>query len=583
MRCGHNRDARSEIPHHIKECVVSDCGCAQLISLRSISHTLVPGVPLLGLARYRADMAALTPAKSVSSYGSVVVSPHDVATAAGLEVLAAGGNAVDAAIATNAVQGVVAPETCGIGGDLFALVHRPGMDKPAFLNSSGRAGSGVSPDRLRAEGHGAMPLYHPAAVTVPGCVDGWGALHERYGRLSFATLLEPAIRYASAGFAASEELAEAFARRAPEFAGQPSARAMYPGGSNPSPGDRIVRTDLAETLRLVATGDRTAFYGGPFGVALTHATGGCITGDDLGVHQADWGEPLGREVFGMSAWTSPPNTQGYLTLASSRIFELAGSPTDPDDPSFWHTLIEAYRASAWERDAIVADPASTDVDPAQLIGDVLLAERAAEIDPTRAGTWPAHGPGSGGTAYVCVVDDDGLAISLIQSNFHGIGVGLGAGDTGVLLHNRGGGFNLRPGHPNELTPGRRPLHTLAPTMWMDGDQLRLVLGTRGGHQQPQLLATVAALYFHAGLNPAETQAQPRWTTSHLEGDRSEIQVEGRMPADVIAVLDAKGHQIIVEDDWPRANGPVSMIELGATGLRTGAADPRVETTSAGAR
>ncbi len=512
-----------------------------------------------------------------------MVSPHELATAAGLEIMAAGGNSVDAAIATNAVQGVVAPETCGIGGDLFALIHRPGLATPTYLNASGRAGSGASAAALREAGHDVMPLFHPAAITVPGCVDGWLALHERYGTRPFADVLEPAIRLAAGGFPASVELADSFTRRADELANVASARAMYPEGRNPVPGARIVRLDLARTLRTVAAGDRAGFYEGEFGAALTEATGGTITATDCSRPLADWMDPLGRHVFGLTAWTSPPNTQGYLTLATARTFELTDPPIDPDNPDFWHLLIEAYRSSSWERDDLVADPDTAPLAPEDLVAEQRLAARAGAIDPASTGVWPAHPRASGGTAYMCAIDDDGLAISLIQSNFHGIGAGIGAGDTGVLLHNRGGGFNLRPGHANELTPGRRPLHTLAPTLWTEGEDLRLLLGTRGGHQQPQLLATAAALHLYAGLEPADAQAYPRWTTEHLDGDRSDVQLEGRVRNVVAAELAERGHIVSIGPDWPAANGPISMIAVRADGLRTAAADPRVDTALAAAR
>ena len=513
-------------------------------------------------------MTSLTPARSVSSFGSVVVSPHDVATTSGLEILAAGGNAVDAAIATNAVQGTVAPETCGVGGDLFALVYGPGMSRPAFLNASGRAGSGASAETLRSEGHSTMPLFHPAAVTVPGCVDGWIALHNEYGRLPFARLIEPAIRLARDGFPASAELAASFTRRSTELAGHPSAAAMYPGGEMPTPGARITRADLAATLTEIATGERAAFYEGRFGRALLEASEARIRPGDLARVQANWDEPLSKDVFGLTAWTSPPNTQGYLTLATTRTFELSGGPNDPADPDFWHVLIEAYRAAAFERDYVLADPAGATISGDELIADERLSDRARRLDRRRAGVWGAHDAASGGTAYMCAIDADGLAISLIQSNFHGLGAGIGAGDTGVLLHNRGGGFNLRAGHPNELVPGRRPLHTLSPTMWTDGGDIRLILGTRGGHQQPQLLATVASLHLHAGLSPADAQAYPRWTTEHLQGDRSQVTVEGRTATSTIDELRARGHSIDVGPDWPGANGPISMIAVDPSGLRT---------------
>ncbi|MGH8927701.1 MAG: gamma-glutamyltransferase, partial [Acidimicrobiia bacterium] len=248
-------------------------------------------------------------------YGAAVVTPHVFATQAAMALIASGANAVDAAIAANATLGVVAPETCGIGGDLFALVHRPGVDRPETLNASGRSGTGADPDRLRAAGHLTMPPFHPQAVTVPGCVDGWEALLARHGSRDLDEILAPAIRLANEGFPASAELSLALTRRS-ELRNETASVGLYPDGNPPYPGDRLGRPGLAATLSAIANGGREAFYLGPSGENIIEATGGVITGEDLEQVQSEWVEPISAVAFGLTGWVVPPNSQGYLTIAS---------------------------------------------------------------------------------------------------------------------------------------------------------------------------------------------------------------------------------------------------------------------------
>lgn len=517
------------------------------------------------------------PVRTARGFRAAAVAPHELSTLAAIEIMEGGGNAVDGVIAANAVQGTVAPETCGIGGDLFALVHRPGMDSPACLNSSGRAGSGADAAALREAGHTRMPVNGAPTVTVPGCVDGWYALSERYGSLPLSEVLRPAIRLAESGFPASRELSMAWTANAARLLTQASAPPMFPEGRPPAIGQRISRPFLAESLRAAATG-RDAFYLDRVGSAIPEATGNLITHEDLTLSQARWVAPLSAELFGRTAWTTPPNSQGYLTLATLSIFEQLDTTRDPEHPDYWHALIEAYRSMAWERDHCLYDP-DTGPDLAMLDPEK-LADRRNRIDPAAAGSWRRPVAAVGGTAYMCAVDGDGMGVSLIQSNFHGIGSGLSAGRTGVWLHNRGAGFNLIPGHPNEWRPGRRPLHTLSPTIWTEGNRLALVLGTRGGHQQPQLLAQVGAHLHHAGLEPGVAQAVPRWTIQDINATASMVSVESRTGTGIVNVLRDRGHQISIdrslEPDW----GPISAIYISPNGLREAVADPRVETTLA---
>lgn len=515
-----------------------------------------------------------------SSFGDIVVTSHELATQSGLEILAAGGNAVDAAIAANATLGVVAPETCGIGGDLFAMVHLPGQLAPRTLNASGWAGSNASSDHLSGS---TIPITDPVSVTVPGCVRGWEYLLAEAGSLPLSSVLAPAIGYAGQGFPVSAELAGALAGRAEQLAPQDASLPLYPDGRPPVVGQWVNRPQLESTLNRIASEGSVAFYEGPVAADISDATQGFLTLDDLTEFVPEWVEPLSLEIFGHHAWTVPPNSQGYLVLAASRIFELTGPPTDPLDPDYAHLAIEAYRSVAASRDLLLSDP-STAAGRESLIGESLLTSIADRIDRTRAGRWPVPNPGPGGTTYLAVVDRSGIGVSLIQSNFHGIGSGIGAGTSGFYLHNRGAGFTLEPGHRNTLTPRRRPAHTLAPTLWTDNSGLSLILGTRGGHQQPQLLTQMAAHLLHAGMSPADAQREPRWTTrSFGPGSPSVLSIESRMPPATLDALRSRGHEVETAEPFMGGWGPVSAIRIHPSGLRIGAGDPRVATASAGVR
>jgi gamma-glutamyltranspeptidase / glutathione hydrolase len=515
----------------------------------------------------------------VEGYGDMVAAPHHLAASAGIETLAHGGSAVDAAIAIDAVLGVVAPETCGIGGDLFALVAEPGGGTPACLNASGPAGSGADPEALRAAGHTRMPDFHPDAVTIPGCVAGWAALHERYGRLGLEDVLRPAIRLATDGFAVSTELADALGRAEEDMAPQASATGLYPGGRAPAVGDRAHRPGLAATLRGLLTSGLGAFYSGRIAEEISAAVDGRIAPEDLESFAPEWVEPVAVDVFGLTGWTIPLNSQGYLSLGTAAVFEML-EPPSPQDPEWTHLLVEAYRALAWQRDDVVSDPTTAELSARALVDPVRLRDAAAEISRDRAGMWPVPRPVPGGTAYMCAIDADGLAISLIQSNFMGIGSRIGAGEAGFFLHNRGAGFDLRAGHPNELHPGRRPLHTLSPSLWTERGAVRALLGTRGGHQQPQLMAQLAVRLFREGDDVARAQAAPRWTTDAIgPGAEPIVAVESRTPPEVVSGLQARGHTVNVSEDLVGGWGPVSAILVGENGRRSGAPDPRVDTTS----
>jgi gamma-glutamyltranspeptidase/glutathione hydrolase len=414
---------------------------------------------------------------------------------------------------------------------------------------------------------------------VPGCVDGWIALNTRFGTLPLPRTLSPAIEAARTGFPVSTELASTLERIRGLVGEQPSAAELYPRGSIPSVGTAITRPSFADTLEGIATEGRAGMYDHDVAAGIIAASDGAITPDDLARDQADWIEPASLDVMGRTGWTIPPNSQGYLTLAALWIFEALDPPDDPNDPVYQHLLIESYRAVAWERAITVADADHAPQGADDLLAPSRLAARAEHIQRDTVTRWPRPQPAPGGTAYMTVLDGDGMGISLIQSNFAGIGSGLSAGSTGVWLHNRGAGFNLLPGHPNEYAPGKRPLHTLSPTLWTVDGHLAMLLGTRGGDQQPQYLAQYAAHHLMGGLCVDDAQAHPRWFMDQpLPGTDSALRVESRMAPGTMEGLRLRGHQIDIAGPHEPGWGPISAIDV--IGPRIGAADPRVSTSAA---
>jgi gamma-glutamyltranspeptidase/glutathione hydrolase len=516
---------------------------------------------------------------------AMVASVDNLATSAAVEVLRRGGSAVDAAITASAVLGVTLPNQCGVGGDLFALVHEPGQE-PAVLTGAGRAGSGASADVLRAAGHRRMPASDIASVTVPACVDGWTLLHERYGRLPLASLLEAAIGYARSGFPARPFLADT-------LTSDKADAARYIEGAAPArgrveAGTVLRRPDLARTLEAIAAGGREAFYGGEFGKALLALGSGQFAAADLETVQAEWTAPLATDVFGVRVWAPAPPSSAYLVSSAAWIGARSGLlPSDPDDPLWAHVLVEAMRHAAVDRPEVLFDGA----DGTALLAQARLGPRAAALRADSAASLE-DSYRRGGTTYLSVVDGDRMAVSFMQSNCMSFGSGIAAGQTGVWLHNRGIGFSLVPGSPAELRPGTRPAHTLSPVLVTSEDnRLRAVLGTRGGDSQPQVVLQLLARMFGAGQDPATALASPRWTLRG-EGDdtsfatwgaqgRVRVAVEADAPSSWGPGLRSRGHRVEDEAAFAHASGHAQVIELEpGTGVLRGAADPRSRSGSA---
>lgn len=496
------------------------------------------------------------------------------ASDAGVRMLASGGNAVDAVLATAAVLAVVAPNTCGMGGDMFALVGT-GEGTPLCLNGSGRAPSGASAERLRSEGHRAMPrLHHPAAVTVPGCVDGWLALHSRLGSINLPEVLGAAHAYAADGFAASADLAGA----APDVATS-AGNTDFPGDLRG--GDTVRRPGSARALEALGSGGRDAFYGGEFGEGLLGLAGGLFSPDDLAAPVADWVEPATVEAWGHRIWTVPPNSQGYLILAAAAVAQDLDLPTDPAEADWAHWLIEAARAVGSFRPAQLSDAA----DVADLLDPAHLADLRRRV---LAGDTPVTPLGAAGdTTYLCAADAN-MTVSLIQSNAMGFGSRLVAGSTGIFLHNRGLGFSLEPGHPACYAPGRRPPHTLSPASvsTLDGRN-RAVLGTMGGDAQPQVVLQMLARLLHCGQTPAEILGAGRWIllgpdsfATWTPGWRPPVALEPHAPPGWAGGLASRGHDVVGLEQNPKLSGHAHLIDVSPDGALSGAAEPRTALAAA---
>jgi gamma-glutamyltranspeptidase/glutathione hydrolase len=442
----------------------------------------------------------------VTDGGGIVCSVDERATAAGVGVLRAGGSAADAAVAANAVLAVTSPHLCGMGGDLWAIVHEPGH-APVVLNASGRAGAGVDAAVLREAGHRLVPFRGDlAAVPVPGCVDGWMALLERFGHIDRATVLAPAIDAAEEGFPASWLLAMgAF------LVDHLGVEDIHAGLQE---GDIVRRPGVAEALRAVVEDGRDGFYSGAFGSGLLALGGGTYTAEDLQRSQADWHDALGLEVFGHHVWTAPPGSQGYLALAILHVAEQLGIPRDDHDPAWLRVLLAAAVVTGEQRPALLHEGA---------LGAELLEPQALSRWVAAARRWPDRGAPvnglDGDTTYLCVRDADGLAVSLIQSQASDFGAHLVEPSTGIFLHNRGVGFSLEAGHPAELAPGRRPPSTLLPMLVTDGrGELVAVTGTMGGDSQPHLMAQHLCRLLHSDLPVEQVLRRPRWVLKR-QGDR----------------------------------------------------------------
>jgi gamma-glutamyltranspeptidase/glutathione hydrolase len=513
----------------------------------------------------------------VRSMGGMVATSQPLATLAGVDVLRAGGDAIDAAVTTAAVLNVVEFVSTGIGGDMFALVWRADEQKLYGLNGSGRAPADATLEAYYARGLSAtdpVPRKGPLSITVPGALHGWQTLLDRWGKRSLANALAPAIHHALDGFPVSELIAANWARNAPLMREYPdTAKAYLYNGQAPTVGQVVQLSALGRSFERIAEHGIDIFYEGEIGQAIAQAVqqeGGFLSIEDLAGHTSTWVDPIFTTYHGHEIYECPPNGQGLAALLALNLaatYNLrAMSAVDAT-----HVLIEAMKLAFADAHRYIADPALVEVPVAELLSPAYTEQRRRLIDMGRAGA-PAPGqlPTGKDTVYLTVVDEQRNAVSFINSNYGGIGSGLVGGETGICLQNRGAGFNLDPEHPNCLAPGKRPYHTIIPAMIMRNGCPLYSFGVMGGPMQPQGHLQVATNLLDMGMDPQEALDAPRFRV--VKG--REVTLEPTFPASVVEALRQRGHEIL-PPDLPGSYGGGQVIHIDPeTGALAGGSDPR---------
>jgi gamma-glutamyltranspeptidase/glutathione hydrolase len=485
-----------------------------------------------------------------------VATSQPLAAQAGLSMLMKGGSAVDAVLATAIALTVLEPTSNGIGSDAFAILWDG--SKLQGLNASGRSPAAWTPGRFK--GLNAMPQRGWDSVTVPGAVAAWVELSGKYGKLPFADLFEPAIKYAAGGYMVSPTIARLWEKQVPELAAIPGfAEAFMPKGRAPLPGESFVFPDQARTLQRIAETRGEAFYKGELAekiVAHAKQYGGAMTLADLAANQVDWVEPVGQHYRGYTLHEIPPNGQGIGALISLGILgniDMAQLPVDSADSL--HVQLEAMKLAFADIYEYVADPASMRVTPAQMLDRTYLESRAKLIDMKKAREPKFGTPPAGGTVYLTAADASGMMVSYIQSNYAGFGSGIVVNGTGISLQNRGYGFVLKPGHANEVGPRKRPFQTIIPAFVTKDGQPVMSFGLMGGSMQAQGHSQVMVRFADYGQNPQAAADAPRWRID--EGLR--FGIEQGVSAEVIAELRRRGHAITQADRWSTDFGRAQLI------------------------
>jgi len=542
--------------------------------------------------------AANTHATRSAVFGrnGMIATSQPLASAAGLKVLQDGGNAIDAAVTAAAVLAVVEPSMTGIGGDLFAIVYDAKTKTLHALNASGRSAYAATPEEYAKRGQTRMPGTGVLSVTVPGVVEGWSELLSKYGTLPLAKAVAPAIGYARNGYAVSEIISGQWKASEKKLAADPVTAATFlPNGHPPQPGEIFANPHLAATLEAVGKGGRDAFYKGPIARAIVadmKTRDGLLDERDFADHKADWVEPISTSYRGYDVYEMPPNTQGFVVLEMLNILEGYDiKAMGHNSPAALHALVEAKRIAFADRAAYLGDPGSV---PPSVLKTLISKEYAAlrrkdissehAADSYKAGVMPGGTPSTpiaealqnftgldrGDTIYMTAADGKGNFVSLIQSLFSDFGSGIVAGDTGILLHNRGSGFNLTAGSPDQIAPHKRPLHTLIPAFVMKDGRPWLSFGVMGGDHQAQGHTQVLLNAIDFGMNVQEAGEAARVTHGN-----NGLLVESNVPESVRAALIQRGHKVTSNANPGGAFGGFQGIMLDPrTGVLMGGSDVR---------
>lgn len=526
---------------------------------------------------------------------AMAATSHPLATQIALDVMKQGGTAVDAAIAANAALGLMEPTGNGIGGDLFAIVWDPKTKKLHGYNGSGRSPKSLTLDWFREHGHTEVPSRGPLPVTVPGAVDGWFALHGRFGKLPMRQILAPTIRYARDGHPVHETIAHYWERSVPLLAKWPGFREQFTiDGRAPRKGEMWKNPYLADTLEKIARGGRDAFYKGEIARiidAYMRANGGFLGYEDMAAHAGEWVEPVSVGYRGYDVWELPPNGQGIAALQMLNILEGYDFSQIPfGSAEHIHLFVEAKKLAFADRARWYADPAFHPAPVAKLISKEYAAQRRALIDPERAARAVDAGRNlnQGDTIYLTVADKDGMMVSLIQSNYRGMGSGMTPPGLGFILQNRGEQFVLKNGHPNSFEPGKRPFHTIIPAFITKDGQPWVSFGVMGGAMQPQGHVQIVMNLIDFGMNLQEAGDAPR---IHHDGstepagqvtemaDGGILNLETGFGWETIRALMRKGHRIQFADG--PFGGYQAIMRDHANGVYVGASESRKDGQAAG--
>lgn len=518
----------------------------------------------------------------------MVTSPHSLASAAGADVLRAGGSAVDAALAASAALSVLYPHMTGIGGDAFWLIHDSRTRQVRYIDGGGRAAAGGTLGAFAKRGLEEVPYRGvlPGTLTVPGAVASWTEAHAAYGRLPLKRCLDSAIGYARDGFPVTARLAYWRSLARDELEKSPEAAAIFL-----RPGAILKNPDLARTLEAIASDGWYGFYDGPIArelVRWSQAHDGFFAPDDLKAQQARWGEPLAGTYRGVTIYETPPPTQGFAVIEMLNLLEPLDLHRKPFlGPDHVHLMVQAKQLAYRDRDRHLADPRFAEVPTERLISKAYADERRALMDPARAIPWdriPSYGSLAGDTVYIAAVDREGNAASLIHSLYGGFGAAVVAGSTGVVLQNRSAYFSLDPKSPNRVEPGKTPLHTLIASLAFRDGRLWAAVGCMGADGQPQIhLQTYVAMIDH-GCDIQEALETPRFLSGRfaIGEPRDTLHVEARFPAETLDELERRGHQLNRWGGWNELAGHAHGIVIDPeSGLRIGGSDPRSDGAAIG--
>lgn len=506
---------------------------------------------------------------------AMAATSHTLSTQTALDILRAGGNALDAAIAACAVQCVVEPGSTGIGGDCFALWAPAGATAPIAFNGSGKAPTGATCEYYAAQGMSELPRQSPHSCVVPGSIDAWCRLNADHGRLPMKDLLAPAIGYARDGYPVSSRVSADWASAVPLLSNEPTmARNFLVDGAAPQVGTRHAQPDLARTMQAVADGGRDAFYTGEIArdmVDYLRGLGGLHTMEDFANAQGDYVTPISGDYRGHKVWQCPPNGQGVIALLMLNIMSEIEAGDTPITTDRIHAEIEACRLAYTARNMYVADPAYAEVDVDKLLSAAYADKLRGHIDMSRARSPMPENDlvRHHDTVYISVVDEDGGACSFINTLFMTHGAGLCSPNTGVVFTNRAMGFSLDPNSPNRIEPGKRPLHTIIPAMVSKDDRMVMSYGVMGGQYQSMGHMQFLTRMFDYGMDIQEAQDAPRFMADPFTG---EVEIESTVPQAIRDELAARGHNIVAPNK-PVGGSQAIWIDHDA-GLLTGGSDPR---------